>query len=72
MRDAVFRLVKNRDYRGYAFPGVYADLERVGDGVVASMVGAMNDENSWQLLLVTLFLFLMLMTPVILWWLGYD
>lgn len=32
----------------------------------------MNDENSWQLLLVTLFLFLMLMTPVILWWLGYD
>jgi hypothetical protein len=36
------------------------------------MVWAMNDENSWQLLLVTLFLFLMLMTPVILWWLGYD
>jgi hypothetical protein len=70
--DAIFRLVKDRDRRGCAVPGVYFDIERSGDGVGASMVGAMNDENSWQLLLVTLFLFLMLMTPVILWWLGYD
>lgn len=72
MRDAVLRLVKDRDSGGRVVPGVHLDLGRHGDGVGASMVGAMNDENSWQLLAVTLFLILMLMTPVILWWLGYD
>jgi hypothetical protein len=65
-------LAEDRDRGGRAVLGVYVDLGRHGDGVGASMVWAMNDENSWQLLLVTLFLFLMLMTPVILWWLGYD
>jgi hypothetical protein len=65
-------LAEDRDRGGHAIPGVHTNDVRPGDGVVASMVGAMNDENSWQLLLVTLFLFLMLMTPVILWWLGYD
>jgi maltodextrin utilization protein YvdJ len=34
------------------------------------MVRTMNDETSWQMLLAALFLFVLLMTPVVMWVLG--
>jgi phosphoglycolate phosphatase-like HAD superfamily hydrolase len=70
MRDAVLRLVKDRDRGGPAVPGVNVDLERHRNGGFANMVRTMNDETSWQMLLAALFLFVLLMTPVVMWVLG--
>jgi hypothetical protein len=64
-------LVKNSRHSGGAVRGVYLGRWRSSDGVDANMVMAVN-ENSWQLLLVAMFLVLMLLTPVVLTWLGYD
>jgi hypothetical protein len=71
LSDAILRLVKDRARSGHALHGIYIGIGRSSDGVDANMVRAVKD-NSWQLLLGTMVLLLMLMTPVILTWLGYD
>jgi hypothetical protein len=71
LSDAILRLVKDRARSGHALHGIYTGRGLSSDGVDANMVRAVKD-NSWQLLLVTVVLVLMLLTPVILTWLGYD